>query len=76
MARLPFTRQVRAALAEITAAERVHVPGRDPSSQLELPKLALADAVLDAVRARRLARVPRARMAKAATPSRRRRHAS
>lgn len=44
-----LTGGVQAALDALDAAARDYVPGRDPASVIELPKLALADAVLAAI---------------------------
>lgn len=66
MKRLELTQPMRDALEAVARAQRFYVPGRDSASIVELPKLALADAMLAAVRAQtdRLAKLP----ARAVTP--------
>lgn len=59
MKHLEITPAIRAALAAIADAEQDYVPGRDSSAVIEIPKLALADALLAAVRAQaRIAKLP------------------
>lgn len=59
MTRIELTQAMQDALAALDQAERVYVPGRDSSAIVELPKLALADAVLAAIQAQRTKRLPR-----------------
>lgn len=70
MKTLTITPTMRAALTAVDAAEQGYLPGYDSASVIELPKLALAEAVLDAVkaqaqrsteRAARLSTLPKAR---------------
>lgn len=53
MNRLSLTPDLLAAVDAVAAAERVYVPGRDSASVIELPKLALANAVLAALEVQR-----------------------
>lgn len=46
---LTLTPEILAALADVRRAERVYVPGRDSAAVVEIPKIDLADAVLDAI---------------------------
>lgn len=76
MKQIPMTDDIRLALDAVARAERVFVPGFDSASVIELPKLALSDAVCRAVGARQPLAVPRPRAAKVvrvAPASRRRR---
>lgn len=56
---IEVTEAMRDALAAIDRAEAVYVPGFDSSSVIEIPKLALANAVLAAVRRQQATRVSR-----------------
>jgi hypothetical protein len=61
MKRIDITPAMADALATIARVELIYVPGRDSSSVIELPKLALADATLAAVavqQQRRVVRLP------------------
>jgi hypothetical protein len=55
---IPITESIRAALDAVQTAERGFAAGADSYSTIELPKLALAEAVLDAVKQQRLDRLP------------------
>ena len=51
MKRIDITPELQAALDAIAVAEQRFVPGRDSCNVIDLPKLALADAVLASMRA-------------------------
>lgn len=59
MKRLELTQGIRDALDAIAHSERAFIPGVDSYSILELPKLALADAVVKAIAAQKAARFAR-----------------
>lgn len=59
MKRIEITDDMRVALEAVARAERAYLPGFDSSSIVEIPKLALADATLAAIRAQQLARIAR-----------------
>jgi hypothetical protein len=46
---LRWTKRLHQALDAVRAIERRYVPGRDPSSRLDMAKIALADALLAAI---------------------------
>lgn len=56
---LDITPQIRAALDALHTAEEHYCPGGEPACVVEIPKLALAEAVLEALRTQTLARLPR-----------------
>lgn len=58
MKSIPITDEVRAALEAVQAAER-SLDQADSYAAIELPKLALADAVIAAVGQQRVDRLPR-----------------
>lgn len=49
MTHIEMTSRIREALAAIATADAEFVPGRDSYSVVELPRLALAEAVLAAI---------------------------
>jgi len=55
--RIELTSALRDAIEAVRVAA-VYEPGEDPASLVELPKLALADAVLEALRAQALDLLP------------------
>jgi hypothetical protein len=57
--RLDLTQGIRDALDAIARAKHAFIPGVDSYALLELPKLALADAVLEALAAQQAARLDR-----------------
>lgn len=59
---LTITPALQAAIDAVRKAERDYAPGGESSSVVELPKLALATALLDAIQAQTLARLPRRAM--------------
>lgn len=77
MKTITLTPTLAAALEAVRKAEWTYVPGRSSSAEIEIPKLALADALLDAVevqrRTRLLVQLPKARPAAAGIGKRRRR---
>jgi hypothetical protein len=56
--RLDLTPALCAAIEAVRTAEKTYRPGGESASVVELPKLALANAVLDAVQQQTLARLP------------------
>jgi len=56
--RIELTSALRDAIEAVRVAAAVYEPGEDPASLVELPKLALADAVLEALRAQALDLLP------------------
>jgi hypothetical protein len=57
--RIEITPALRAAIEAVRKADEAYAPGAESSAVIELPKLALADTFLDALRDQTRARLPR-----------------